>query len=497
MMKLKISALLILSAFLSSTIISAQTPSKREFRGTWVHTVGQKKYAKMSESEMKAYFTSLLDSLKEAGINTVIFQVRPEADAWYKSQYEPWSRYITGTQGKDPGWDPLAFMVSESHKRGMDIHAWLNPYRVKANIKDELSPDHIYYKKPEWFVEYGNYLWFNPGIPECRRFIEKVVKDIVTRYDIDAIHMDDYFYPYPEKGISFNDDSTFAVYGKAEGFGAERKNDWRRENVTSLIKDLHEIIHKTKPWVQLGISPFGIYQNHKRYANGSNTNGLTNYDDLYADILLWMKNGWVDYVVPQLYWEIGHRSADYKTLIKWWEANSEKVPLYIGQDIIRTVRPDSLVKGQLKQKMELASEPSVMGNCFWPAYELEKNSGGIMDSLRTNYYKYPALVPAINPNDKIPPRRVRDLTFSKSADGSTTLKWCAPFAPTENDKAERYVVYRADTSNKNFTNDPDNIVAITGENKFVIPSGEKSKAFIVTALDHSHNEGKGAEIFIR
>ncbi|MDD2612983.1 MAG: family 10 glycosylhydrolase, partial [Bacteroidales bacterium] len=183
----------------------SQKPLKREFRGTWIHTVGQAKYAKMSMNEMKSYFTNLLDKLQKSGINVVLFQVRPEADAWYDSPYEPWSRYITGEQGKDPGWDPLAFMVKECHKRNIDIHAWLNPYRVKTSPTKVLAKTHIYFKHPEWFIDYGEYTWFDPGNPECREFIETVVKDIVKRYDIDGIHLDDYFYPYPIVENKFDD----------------------------------------------------------------------------------------------------------------------------------------------------------------------------------------------------------------------------------------------------------------------------------------------------
>lgn len=474
------------------------TAPKYEFRGTWIHTVGQDKYAKMSEKEMKAYFISLLDSLQKAGINTVVFQVRPEADAWYKSPYEPWSRYITGTQGKDPGWDPLEFMVKECHKRSMDIHAWLNPYRVKASLQYELAPNHVYYKNPSWFVKYGNYLWFDPGNPNCRKFIIKVVKDIVNRYDIDAIHMDDYFYPYPVNGKTFDDNKTFAKYGKQQGFNKDQKSDWRRENVNTLIKELHEVIHKTKPWVRLGVSPFGIYQNQKNDPKGSKTNGLTNYDDLYADILLWINKGWIDYVIPQLYWEIGHRAADYETLINWWSLNCGSVPLYIGQDVLRTIKPDSLKKGQLWRKMQLAElNPSVSGYCFWPAYELERNAGGIIDSLKTSYFKYPALYPADNSYDKIPPKKVRDLKLKKSANNDRIITWNAPAARTENDKAKSYVVYGFYSIMDVKLEDPRNIVSIVSENRYTIPAENDFKIYVVTALDRSHNEGPSDFVIVK
>ncbi|MDP4276148.1 MAG: family 10 glycosylhydrolase [Bacteroidota bacterium] len=472
----------------------AQNSPKREFRGAWIHTVGQDQYAKMSEASMKAYFKSLLDSLRRSGINTVVFQIRPEADAWYKSPYEPWSRYITGVQGKDPGWDPLEFLVTECHKRNMELHAWINPYRVRTSPNKPLAANHLYFKDPSLFIQYGNYLWFDPGNPASRKHIVMVVKDIVKRYDIDAIHMDDYFYPYPMDGLAFNDDSSFQKYGPEMGFKDGQRADWRRENVNLLIKELHEAIHKTKPWVELGISPFGIYRNGH---NGSHTNGFTNYDGLYADILHWVQEGWVDYLVPQLYWEIGHRTADYKTLIYWWAANSGNIPLYIGEDVIRTIRPDSLKKGQLRQKMDMAAGiPQVSGHCFWPGYEIKNNAGGIADSLKQNYFRYPALHPADNAYDHIPPKNVRNLAIT-TVNGKKALAWTAPEASSDKDRAAYYVVY----SFKNATNinldDPSHIVYIGSNRKFALPADTVNKLFVVTAVDRFHNESKGQSIFLR
>jgi len=476
----------------------AQTPAKREFRGTWVHTVGQGKYAKMSMKEMKSYFINLLDGFQKDGINVVLFQIRPEADAWYASPYEPWSRYITGEQGKNPGWDPLAFMVEECHKRNMDIHAWLNPYRVRTAPNKALAPGHIYFKHPDWFVTYGNYLWFDPGNPACREFINSVVKDIVKRYDIDAIHMDDYFYPYPIVESQFDDSKTFKTYGLKKGFNINQKADWRRDNVNGLIRELHETIHNTKPWVEFGVSPFGIYRNHKKDPNGSMTNGLSNYDDLFADIIYWLKMGWVDYNIPQLYWEIGHRVADYEILLDWWSKNSYNIPLYIGQDVLRTIKSDSLKRNQLKRKMNMASENNkVSGNCFWPGYELEKNAGGMADSLRNVYHKYPALHPANNSFDKTPPKSVRNLVYVKDKTKTPHLSWNAPLSKLEMDKAAYYVVYKFNSLGDVDLEDPRNIVSVGRGTQYDIPKGTPShKVFVVTALDRCHNESRGEFIEI-
>ena len=326
---MKLKNYLLLLALLLVVGVRAQVPSgnkypKREFRGAWIQAVNGQ-FRGIPTERLKQILISQLNSLQEAGINAIIFQVRPEADALYASQYEPWSRFLTGTQGQTPSpmWDPMQFMIEECQKRNMEFHAWINPYRVKTSLKNKLAPEHIYHQHPEWFVTYGDQLYFDPALPESREYICKIVTDIVSRYDVDAIHMDDYFYPYPVNGLDFPDDASFARYGG----GFTNKADWRRSNVNVLIKKLHETIRGIKPWVKFGISPFGIYRNQKSDPLGSNTNGLQNYDDLYADVLLWAREGWIDYNIPQIYWEIGHKAADYETLVKWWATHSENRPL--------------------------------------------------------------------------------------------------------------------------------------------------------------------------
>ncbi len=341
---------------------------KREFRGVWIQTIGQSQYQKMNSEQMKQYFMDMLDKFQSAGMNAVVFQVRPQADAFYKSDLEPWSRYLTGTQGKAPdnGFDPLEFITQECHKRSMELHAWLNPYRVTSSEGQKLASNHIYNSYPERFVKYGGQIYFDPGIPENRKFICSVVKDIVKRYDIDAIHMDDYFYPYPVKGEDFSDNGSFNMYAREQGFSSNQRSDWRRNNVNMLIRELKDAISVTKPWVRFGISPFGIYRNKKSTpdGSGSDTNGLQNYDDLYADIKLWVQNGWIDYNVPQIYWEMGHKSADYSILVKWWSENNENQHLYIGQDVKRTMDAKAVSGSgnQLYDKIMLSrSIPNVYG----------------------------------------------------------------------------------------------------------------------------------------
>ena len=265
-----------------------QTPElypKREFRGVWIQTAWQSRYQQMNSAAMKHYIAEMVRKLDDVGVNAIIFQIRPEADAFYKSDLEPWSRFLTGRQGvapDDPTFDPLAFIIDECHKRGMELHAWMNPYRVKSSMMTELASNHLYWSEPERFLEYGNQLFFDPGLPENRSFISTVVRDIVSRYDVDAIHMDDYFYPYPKDGEQFADNNSFNTYAASQGFTANQRDDWRRNNVNLLIQQVKLTIAGTKPWVRFGISPFGIYRNKRSTpdGSGSETNGLQNNDDL-------------------------------------------------------------------------------------------------------------------------------------------------------------------------------------------------------------------------
>lgn len=492
-MKTKVLLSFILFIFLGVMVSRAsERYPKREFRGAWIQCVNGQ-FQGMPTEKMQKMLISQLDNLRQAGINAVIFQVRAEADALYRSPYEPWSRFLTGVQGKapSPAWDPLAFMVEECHKRGMELHAWINPYRAKTKGTTTLSPLHPYKKHPEWFVSYGGQLYFDPGLPESRHYICKIVRDIVNRYDIDAIHMDDYFYPYPVPGESFPDDLSFAAYGR----GFIHRDDWRRDNVNILIKELHEAVREVKPWVKFGVSPFGIYRNQKSDPNGSRTRGLQNYDDLYADVLLWVNNGWVDYNIPQVYWEIGHAAADYDTLVRWWAKNAAARPLYIGQDVGRTVAAADLQnpsQSQIPAKFSLQrSLPTISGSCLWYAAAVVENKGRYRDMLVNKYHKYPALPPTSPFIDDKAPGKVRKVKPVWTEDGYI-LFWTAPKAKTEMDRAVQYVVYRFDRKEKVNLNDPSHIVAVTRDTYYKLPyeDGRTKYRYVVTALDRLHNESK-------
>lgn len=488
--------ILLLALFLATGVgaqIQQQSPyPKREFRGAWIQAVNGQ-FRGIPTEKLKQTLIDQLNSLQGAGINAIIFQVRPEADALYASQLEPWSRFLTGVQGQAPSpyWDPMQFMIDECHKRGMEFHAWINPYRVKTSLKSELAANHLYNIHPEWFVTYNNQLYFDPALPESRRHICMVVADIVSRYDVDAIHMDDYFYPYPAKGVDFPDDASFARYGG----GFTNRADWRRSNVNILIQKIHETIRGLKPWVKFGISPFGIYRNEKNDPLGSKTNGLQNYDDLYADVLLWARNGWVDYNIPQIYWQIGHPAADYETLVKWWAKNTENRPLFIGQSVMNTVQnadPKNPSINQLPRKMALErAYQTIGGSCQWPASAVVENAGKYRDAFVQEYHKYPALVPVFDFMDDKAPGKVRKVKKVWTEDGYM-LFWTAPKAKDEMDRAVQYVVYRFDGKEKVNIDDASHIVAITRNNFYKLPydDGKTKYRYVVTALDRLHNESK-------
>ena len=484
--------LLLMAGGVFAQVQTGSAYPKREFRAAWIQSVNGQ-FRGMPTEKLKQNLIGQLNSLQKAGINAIIFQVRPEADALYASRLEPWSRFLTGVQGKapEPYWDPMQFMIDECHKRGMEFHAWINPYRTKTTLKSELAPNHVYNIHPEWFVTFGDQLYFDPALPESRRHICMVVSDIVSRYDVDAIHMDDYFYPYPIKGKDFPDDASFARFGG----GFSNKGDWRRSNVNVLIKKLHETIREIKPWVKFGVSPFGIYRNESSDPLGSKTKGLQNYDDLYADVLLWAREGWIDYNIPQIYWHIGHPVADYETLVKWWARNTENRPLFIGQSVMNTVQnadPKNPSINQLPRKMALQrAYQTIGGSCQWPASAVVENAGKYRDALIAEYHKYPALPPVFDFMDNEAPAKVRKMKPVWTEDGYI-LFWTAPKYKEEMNRAVQYVVYCFNDKEKVNIDDPSHIVAITRDNFYKLPyeDGKTKYRYVVTALDRLHNESK-------
>ena len=476
-----------------TTLLNAYSIKKREFRGAWIQAVNGQ-FQGMGTNRMQQTLRFQLDELQKDGVNAIIFQVRPECDALYASAIEPWSKFLTGTQGvaPQPYWDPLAWMIAECHQRGMELHAWINPFRAKTANTKTLSPQHIAVKHPERVFSYNGQLILNPALSENRTYICNVVNDIVRRYDIDGLHIDDYFYPYPAAGQVINDDADF----QRANNGIRDKGDWRRDNVNIFIKQLSDSIHQAKPWVKFGISPFGIYRNQKNTPTiGSQTNGLQNYDDLYADVLLWVNNGWVDYCVPQLYWEIGNKAADYATLIKWWDKYAANRPLFIGEDVERTAKHKDFnnpSQNQMSAKFQLHSDMNhVQGTVLWYAKAVVDNIGNYGTALREAYWKYPALQPTMTFIDDKAPGKPKSVKPVWTSDGYI-LFWKKPKGEKWNDAAHRYVVYQFKSNEPVNIEDATKIKTITDKTYFKLPydEGKIKYKYVVTALDRMSNESK-------
>ena len=387
--------LIIMPCFFAKKIMAQATP---EFRGVWVATVDNIDWpgkGNFNSDSQKTAFIHLLDMHRRNGLNAMVVQVRPCTDAFYPSQYEPWSEWLTGQQGKPPVpyYDPLAFMIAETHKRGMVFHAWMNPYRAEFNINNSsIAPTHITKLHPDWFLTYGDKRYFDPGNKEAQLYVTQVVTDVVSRYNVDAIHFDDYFYPYRIAGKEFPDSASYQQFGNGL-----KIDDWRRSNTDSIIAMLSRAIKKENKKCQFGISPFGVWRNQdKDSVDGSRTNGAqTNYDDLYADILLWLKKGWIDYVAPQLYWEFGHRIAPYEVLLDWWSKHTYGKHCYIGMGIYRA-NSNAAWKdiSQLPRQIEaMRNTPNMKGMIFFSSKTFEKNPNGWNDTLRLNYFKDAVKVP--------------------------------------------------------------------------------------------------------
>ena len=487
---------------------------KHEFRGAWIQTAYQdQRYASKTPEQCQAYLRQLVETLYETGFNAIIFQVRPEGDAFYKSELEPWSRFLTGAQGRAPkaDWDPMAYMIELCHNHGMEFHAWINPYRMYASKTWNLASGHLYYQHPDWFVKYDDRLYLNPGLPESRAWIRDVVKDIVARYDVDAIHMDDYFYPYPVAGQSFNDINAFQTYGPVMGFDTNQLSDlynFRRRSVSILIKSVHDDIQQLKPWVRFGISPFGIYRNQKSWSGGSATNGTQCYDDLFADVLLWAQSGWVDYLMPQLYWEIGHTAADYKTLCDWWARSMpEGCQLYIGQSIERSLDKSSagtlindvtLSHSHLDNKLkQAAASKHIQGNCYWYAYEVEDNTYHVRDYLQKSVFGGRVLPPLYAGSKKKPSAVSKldgDLVHTKQGT-ALHLQWQAARPADDTHPIRFYNVYRFAKGEKVNTKNMKHLCAqvCTAEYFDYTATASPSYTYVVTAVDSSNREGKAVK----
>jgi uncharacterized lipoprotein YddW (UPF0748 family) len=424
----------------------------------------------------------------------VVVQIRPAADAFYPSQYEPWSEWLTGKQGKPPApyYDPLQFMIDEAHKRGMEFHAWCNPYRAVFKIgKSTIAANHVTKLHPDWFVTYGDQRFFDPGNKEVQQYVVKVIRDIVSRYNIDAIHFDDYFYPYRIPKKEFPDNASFRKYGN----GMDRE-DWRRSNVDSVILMLSRAIKEENEFCQFGISPFGVWRNKERDEEGSDTRaGQTNYDDLYADILLWLKNKWIDYVAPQLYWEFEQPNAPYGVLLDWWSKHTYGTNCYIGLGIFKAGtnaiwRDKTLIPRQIQA---LRNYPEFQGAIYFSSKTFVTNPLGWCDSLQNNYYKEPALTPPIPRIDSLRPWYPNVVSVTP-VDSSLVITVKKSDLEKKNIKSYRlYACYEEDPSFNNFYNakligtkfDEDKCVFMAP-----LPGNRKIARFFVTSVDEDNIESR-------
>ncbi|HIR37918.1 MAG TPA: family 10 glycosylhydrolase [Candidatus Limisoma gallistercoris] len=410
---------------------------RKEVRGVWVATVDRMDWPRNTASAevQKQEFVEYLDLFEQYNVNMVVMQVRPMADAFYDSPLEPWSQYITGTQGKDPGYDVLQFMIEETHKRGMEFHAWMNPYRISNNVNTfRPAAGHIYNKHPEWTMTYGNLLIFRPALPEVRQFLVDVIDDLITKYDVDGIHFDDYFYPYPASGVELDDQQDFMEYGKE----FDNIEDFRRDNVNKAIEAVHNLIVEKRPDVVFSISPYGVWRNRADDPDGSDSSSsITNYDDLYADIRLWCEKGWIDMVVPQLYASTENIAMNFVKMTDWWANNSYNCPVVIGHGVYKFGNP---AEGEIfMDPMQLETqffyarrEANVDGSFIFNASVFKDNKINILDNLG-KVYADKALIPFMGRETAPEPKPVENLAAS-----GKTLSW------ESHGERMRYVVYRID-----------------------------------------------------
>ncbi|MGW5850681.1 glycoside hydrolase family 10 protein [Streptomyces sp. NPDC055254] len=365
-----------------------------EFRGMWIASVLNVDWPSrsgLSAGQQRAELLALLDAAVERRLNAVILQVRPAADALWPSRLEPWSQWLTGRQGADPGWDPLGTAVAEAHARGLELHAWFNPYRVATHADpSRLVPEHPARRNPDWIVAYDGKLYYNPGLPDVRRFVQDAMLDAVERYPVDGVHWDDYFYPYPVSGQYFDDDEAYERYG---GDFASRA-DWRRHNTDALVHEMAQRLREVRPAARFGISPFAVWRNADRDPLGSPTQaGLGTYDDLYADTRKWVTEGWIDYVVPQVYWHLGHPTADYADVVPWWARTvaGTDVELYVGEALYRSDAnsPTAAWRDpqELSRHLRFAKEyAEVRGHVYFSAKQVVADPNGAMARVVADHY---------------------------------------------------------------------------------------------------------------
>jgi uncharacterized lipoprotein YddW (UPF0748 family) len=479
-----------------SVITLAQNPPKREFRGAWIATFSNIDWPSRTQTpaQQRSAFLTIIDHHKATGMNAIFGQVRSQCDALYPSTIEPWSADLTGLQGRAPSpmWDPMQFMIDETHKRGMEFHAWINPYRAVATASNlsGFSASHVAKQHPEWLLTTPATITLNPALPEVRDYILSVIVDILNRYDVDGIHFDDYFYP---PGV-YNDDASFAAYPR----GFTSKADWRRDNVNLLIKRVYDSVKAIKPWVKFGVSPSGIYRNSTNPAIGSPTSGNEHYNAVFADSKKWLQEGWIDYLAPQVYWYMGQPGANYSLIVPWWNNNTFGRNMYIGMAGYKVndaaaglpwTQP-TMIPNEVRLNR---NQPNIHGQAIYNTSSLRSATRlGFRDSLRLFFFNKPALLPLMPWRDNTPPEAPSALTATRGAGDSVFLNWTKPAdAANELDKAKRFVVYRSAQPDVDLTN-ANNILAITANDTsgFAYKNTDPGTVYYyaVTSIDRFHNE---------
>jgi uncharacterized lipoprotein YddW (UPF0748 family) len=470
---------------------------KQQLRAEWIASVANIDWPSsraLTADQQKAELVRWYDEAVALGLNAVVVQVRPTADAFWPSSHEPWSHWLTGTQGEDPGYDPLAFAVAEAHARNLEFHGWFNPYRVSMGTDvSALVPTHPARVHPEWVLPYGGKLYYNPGIPEVREFTIDAIMDAVEKYDLDAVHFDDYFYPYPVAGQVFDDAATYARYGDGLSLA-----DWRRGNVDLLISELSARIRSVKPWVQFGISPFAVWRNVATDPAGSPTQaGVQTYDDLYADTVKWVREEWIDYVVPQVYWNIGFTVADYAKIVPWWSdvVAGTDVTLHIGHANHKVANPAQPAAWQDPAEMSRQltfnrDHPEVKGDVYFSAVQVRANRLDHMTIVKRDHYQRPAVPPTA---DRLVARgpAAPFIADARRTAAGVRVRWVS-------NAATSYAVYRLDghqLAGRCDLADARHLVGTVRAVRGTLQSFTDTTAvagrtytYVVTALDRSHNE---------
>lgn len=434
-----------------SSFLSAQE-SDRELRGVWIATVLNIDYPQnptVNAATLQADFKSQLYRLRQTGINAIFVQVRPAGDAIYPSKHAPWSAWLTGVQGKAPvsNFDPLAYMIQTAHAQGIELHAWVNPYRVAMTLDSlNFAPDHLYHRHRDWVRTYAGRRYLDPGLPAVRAHLGEVIDELVANYDLDGIHFDDYFYPYPQAGTPFPDSETFRRYG-----GSRRLEDWRRDNVNNFIAETHRRIKAVKPWVYFGVSPFGVWRNRSQdpVAGSATRASVSSYDDLYGDALAWARAGTVDYLLPQLYWSMDFPAASYRTLANWWAANTPAgVALYAGHAAYKVgTDPDDAWNTLEELPRQVAYNhqlPAMQGSVYFSTKSILLNPAGLAQRM-ADLYVTPALLPTRPAPFPAIPQKVK-VYKPKQTEKGMLVVWEVDKTVPKSELPHYFALYRSSTS---------------------------------------------------